>query len=216
MIILVKFPTRGRPNKFFQTLDLYYSKAQSADSLVFLVSCDLDDKTMNNSSVLNKLSWYKNLFCFWGRSSSKVEAINRDIGEFKSVDFDIILSAADDMIPQVQGYDQIIREEMVAHFPDTDGCLWFNDGYWGRSINTLAILGKRYYQRFRYIYNPIYKSECCDLEYAQVAQKLSRIHYDDRVIIRQERIHDALSRKNGKKVRLDNLIYERRLKNNFL
>jgi hypothetical protein len=89
------------------------------------------------------------------------------------------------MIPIVQGYDEVIREKMRAHYPDTDGVLWFNDG--NRSdLNTLSILGKRYYDRFGYIYNPEYKSMYCDYEFMLVGNILGKQTYFPEVIIRHE------------------------------
>jgi hypothetical protein len=113
---------------------------------------DKDDKEMYNQDTIDKLKKIKNLSYFFGKSENKVSAINRDL---KSNDnWDILLLASDDMIPQIKGYDSVIRDNMTTHFPDTDGVLWFNDGN-RKDLNTLSILGKKYYQRFNYIYNPI-------------------------------------------------------------
>jgi hypothetical protein len=40
---------------------------------------------------------------------------------------------------------------MTKLYPDTDGVLWFNEGYLGMQNNTLSIMGKKYYDRFRFI-----------------------------------------------------------------
>jgi hypothetical protein len=46
--------------------------------------------------------------------------------------------------------------------------LWFSDGAQPR-INTMEIQGRTYYNRLKYIYNPIYKSFYCDNEATVVA-----------------------------------------------
>ena len=74
----------------------------------------------------------------------------------------IVLLASDDMIPMEKGFDNIIIDKMKNYYPDTDGVLWFNDGYQGDKLNTLCILGKKYYDRFGYIYNPEYISVLSD------------------------------------------------------
>jgi hypothetical protein len=89
------------------------------------------------------------------------------------------------MIPEVQGYDEIIREKMRRHYPDTDGVLWFNDG--NRSdLNTLTIMGRKYFKRFGYLYHPGYRSLYCDKEFTLVGTKLGKQTYFDQVIIRHE------------------------------
>jgi hypothetical protein len=90
------------------------------------------------------------------------------------------------MIPEVEGYDLIIQNEMKKNFPDLDGVIWFSDGYQKNKLNTLVIVGKRYYDRFGYLYHPDYVSFYCDNEFMQVAFLLGKQVYDNRVIIRHE------------------------------
>lgn len=182
MRILVKFPTRGRREPFFNTLDKYYEFATDTDLLEVQVTIDSDDKEMNNPDCLERLKGYKNLSYNLGKSKSKIHAVNRDL---KTTGWDILLLASDDMVPIMQGYDEVIRKNMRAHYPDTDGVLWFNDG--NRSdLNTLCILGKSYFDRFGYIYFPQYKSMYCDYEFMLVGNILQRQTYFPDVIIRHE------------------------------
>ena len=116
-------------------------------------------------------------------NKNKIEAINADM---EGRDFDILLLASDDMIPQQEGYDTIIRQNFKKFFPDTDGVLWFNDGYQGNRLNTLCILGKKYYDRFGYIYHPSYISLWCDTEFTEVSKILNKVKYIDHVIIKHE------------------------------
>jgi hypothetical protein len=52
MKLLIKFPTRGRKDKFFSTLDKYYEYCKNIDNMDFLISLDEDDNEMNNTEVL--------------------------------------------------------------------------------------------------------------------------------------------------------------------
>ena len=54
MKLLIKFPTRSRSEKFFNILDLYYKKQQDLNN-EFIISCDIDDPSMNNEDVITKL-----------------------------------------------------------------------------------------------------------------------------------------------------------------
>ena len=181
--LLIKFPTRGRMIKFFKVLDLYCSNIEDIKNTHFLISCDIEDKSMNNGMVKSKLSKYKNLTVKYSNNKSKIEAINNNLND---INFDILLLASDDMIPQIFGFDNIIRNKMKEYYPDNDGVLWFNDGYQGNKLNTLCILGKKYYDRFNYIYHPSYKSLWCDNEFQDVSISLNKVQYFDDVIIKHE------------------------------
>lgn len=183
MKILIKFPTRSRPEKFFEVLDKYVDLLEEPENTHFLVSCDLDDPSMFNTEVIERLNGYRNLVLRFGMNKNKIEAINADM---KGRDFNILLLASDDMIPQQEGYDTVIRQNFKKFFPDTDGVLWFNDGYQGKNLNTLCILGKKYYDRFGYIYHPSYVSLWCDTEFTEVSKMLNKVKYIDHVIIKHE------------------------------
>jgi hypothetical protein len=216
--LLIKFPTRERPEKFFSTLDLYVDLLEDLENYEFVISCDEDDSSMNNSEVIDKLKSYKNLVYYFSSNNSKVEAINSNI---ENHDFDIILLASDDMIPQQKGYDNIIRSFMKKSFEDTDGVLWFADGYQNERLNTLSILGKKYYQRFGYIYNPEYKSLWCDNEFTIIASALGKQVYIPFVIIKHEHViwknqkWDDLQIKNQEYDSSDHETFKKRIQNNF-
>jgi len=218
MKLLIKFPTRSRPEKFFKVLDLYYSLLDNILDTKFIISCDLDDDTMNCEDSKNKLNTYTNLNYYFENNKNKIEAINANLND---VDFDIILLASDDMIPQEKGYDTIIKQSFKKFFPDTDGVLWFNDGYQGKNLNTLCILGKKYYQRFGYIYNPTYTSLWCDTEFTDVSKLLNKVKYIPHIIIKHEHPvwmgekWDELQIKNDSFNESDRLNYYQRKEKNF-
>jgi hypothetical protein len=189
--LLVKFPTRSRSQQFFKQLDNYHSKLSGKTDCQFLISCDTDDKDMNNPETIKKLQSYKNLHFYFGDNKTKMEAINADVE--KHLDFDILLLASDDMTPIEQGYDLIIAKNMKQNFPDMDGVLHFNDGRVGDTLNTICILGKKYYDRFNYIYYPGYISVACDVDFMLTSQLMGKAKYIDQVIIR----HDHPSMKGG-------------------
>lgn len=167
MRILLKCPTRSRPQKIMDTLTKYIKFANHPEQLGVVLSCDDSDMTMSRNLVheelhriLAKTAYHQ---IFTSANTSKIQACNANMGEIEW-EWDIVVLVSDDMIPQVQGYDDVIRNHMLARFPDTDGILWFNDGYQGDKLNTLSMLGRKMYDRFGYIYNPDYKSLFCDTE----------------------------------------------------
>ncbi len=167
MRILLKCPTRSRPQKVTETLARYMALANHPEQIGVVVSCDDSDMSMSRNlvheeihSVLKRAAYSK---IFTSPNTSKIEACNANMNEIEW-EWDIVVLVSDDMIPQLQGYDDVIRNHMLSRFPDTDGILWFNDGYQEYKLNTLTIFGRTMYERFGYIYQPEYKSLFCDTE----------------------------------------------------
>lgn len=156
-IILFKFPSRGRPERFFRALDSIVENL--AVDHAYHISCtlDIDDPAMNNQEVVNRINKYKNTTVEWGYSKSKIDAVNRSM---PNVEWDILCVHSDDMLWQMYGFDEIIRQEFsdgdfdkLIHIPDNDA---------KDMLATYYIAGKDFYNRFRYIYNPEFKSLWCD------------------------------------------------------
>lgn len=178
--ILIKFPTRSRLKKSLEVLKKYVYMANNIQNIKIIVSVDEDD----NPRQYDSMKFHDCIEVIVGPPSGKIGAINRDIPDPKT--FDILLLASDDMIPQIQGYDDIIRQRMFEHFSDTDGVLFFNDGNTKYNLNTLVICGSKYYSRFGYIYNPEYKSLWCDNEFMDEANRLGRQIYFHDIIIKHK------------------------------
>jgi hypothetical protein len=128
------------------------------------VSCDVGDGSMTDTTelrrVLRPCAWSQ---VFYSPNRNKIEACNANMSEI-DWDWDIVVLVSDDMIPQIRGYDDVIRNHMLAKFPDRNGILWFNDGFQGDKLNTLCVYGRAFYEEQGYIYQPDYKSLFCDTE----------------------------------------------------
>lgn len=218
MKILLKFPTRNRPHKFLSVLKKYIKKAKTKN-ISILVSCDSDDESMQQEVVKKVLSEYENLEIHYSDNKNKIEAVNADMDK-TNLEYDIIVLASDDMIPVVDGWDEIVINDMKNHFPDTDGVLWYYDGF-KKDLNTLCILGKKYYERFNYIYHPDYKSFYCDNEFTEVADKLEKQKFIEHTIIHHQNPvwgfggADELFIKNMKYEDEDKATYQKRKELNF-
>lgn len=220
--ILFKLPSRSRPDRVFEVLDATINNLSDKENFTFLLTLDEDDSTMNKYDVIQKLNSYPNMNYVFGSSNSKIEAVNRDLDTFTEP-WDILVLLSDDMVPIYKDFDDIIRNKFDEFFPDFDGVTWFNDGFQKNRINTLCILGKKYYDRFKYIYNPEYKSLYCDNEFTIVADKLGKQQYFDLVIIEHRHFsignnrirYDELYRKNDSLMKSDEMVYHRRANKNF-
>jgi len=217
MKLTIKFPTRNRPSKFLYALTKYINMLDDKTTEI-IITCDNDDESMKEEYVSAFCAQFPNLKLYFGDSKSKIDAVNANL---ENTDCDIILLASDDMIPIVNGFDTIIKTKMIEHYPDTDGVLWFNDGYQANKLNTLCILGKKYYDRFGYIYYPNYKSCFCDNEFMDVANILKKQTYFNDVIIQHQHPDwgygkkDDIHKLNLINFNFDNALYKRRKILNF-
>lgn len=177
MTLLIKFPTRNRRLKFEQVYSKYKELATNPSTKIVAI-IDPDDRmsyiACNNGGIDYIMT----------KGTGKIAAINTPLRLCDT--YDVLLLASDDMIPQVKGYDQIIIDDMARTYPDTDGVLWYNDGYTGNKLNTLVCAGRKYLERFGYIYHPDYKSLWCDNEFMDVANSIGKMTYIDKVIIKHD------------------------------
>ena len=191
MRILLKFPTRSRPQQAMRVLQHYSNMATNPKSIGVAMSCDSDDDSMTRTLVkdefdriLGQFEWHR---IYYGNSKSKIEACNADM---EKIDYpwEIVVLVSDDMVPLVRGYDDVIRSHMIASFPNTDGILWFNDGHQEDRLNTLSVMGRTMYQSFGYIYHPSYKSFYCDTEFTDLCRGSlkSKCLYIPTCIVRHE------------------------------
>ena len=227
MRILFKFPSRSRHDRFFFSLNNITEKIDDKVNYQILCSLDLDDYSMRTEESMAEIKKYStrfNIICEYDDSRNKIHAVNRNL-EFIGNKYipipDIIICWSDDMEAIEQGFDNAIRRAMEDSFPDLDGCLHYNDGWQGETICTLAIMGKKYFDRFGYIYHPDYISVYADTEYTRVARQLGRIKYFPQIIVRHNHpnftkaMKDALLKKTESYYGQDLETLQRREKINF-
>ena len=226
MKLLIKFPTRQRPTMFFDTLGKYITMSSGKHEIEYIISMDEDDNTMNNEAVQKRLKTLIengiNIKYFYGNSKSKIEAINADMDK-ASPDWDMVFNGQDDMIPTEFGYDDIMLTRLAELFPDTDGAIWLNDQFMGYDENcTIVSAGRKYYERFGYIYYPGYDSLFADNEYTEVGKALGRLKYvSDRIVkhdwVGKNQSLDVLIQRNEapEKYKADKEIFENRKRQGF-
>jgi len=166
---LFKYPSRGRPDRFFKSLDSIVNNVSDKDYFHVACTLDTDDSTMNNAEVVNRIMGYKNVSIQWGESESKIHAINRSM---PNIPFDILICHSDDMIFNIFGFDTMIGVDMLNWFPDYDGLLHYPDQDARDVLATMYIAGRKWWEfRGKNIYHPSYKSLWCDNE-EQLAAKI--------------------------------------------
>ena len=178
--ILFKLATRSRPEKARASINNIIENCTS-DNFTILVSADFDDDTMKNFSYV-----HSNVTIVYGISKSKIDAINRDMDVAPK--FDILINTSDDMVFQVKGFDNIIRQDFAGNL---DQFIHYSDGNQKENISTMSIMGVDYYKRFNYIYHPDYKSLWCDAEATDVSVMLGKYRYmgDNKILFKH--LHPA-------------------------
>lgn len=169
MKILYKFATRSRPEKAAAVIQNILMNAEHAEFSV-LMAIDSDDSTMADFVLQNGVE------AAYGTSKSKIEAINRDI---PADGWDILINVSDDQLFTVKGFDLDI---LIAMGNNTDQFLHFPDGFVNERLCTMTIIGKKYYDRFGYVYHSDYASLWCDNEAQEEAIRLGCYKYVDKHI----------------------------------
>jgi hypothetical protein len=212
-MILFKFPTRSRPDKFKAAIANITSLATGPYKII--VTADADDTTMYNYAMMRWVGEQPNTVIRYGTKVNKIEAVNRDI----PVDgWDILVVMSDDMVFTVKGFDEQISAAFAGNF---DQLVHFPDGFVNERLVTLPIMGREYYQRFGYVYHPDYKSLWCDNEQMEVAKNLGKYTYNPAQIYKHNHAAwtgerpDALLNETQAFYREDEITYHRRKMRGF-
>lgn len=174
MKILIKLPSRGRPSDLIKAINSIWDNVADVDNVMLSLTLDLDDETMHNKGMVEILTKYPNTSIQWGLSDSKVHAVNRDL----PMDWwDILVIMSDDFRFTMWGFDIVIRQpfedgnyDKLVHLPERDS---------GKALATMYIAGREFYNRFSYVYNPVYRSLFCDNEIMEISQQLNKYYYLD-------------------------------------
>jgi len=220
--LVIKFPTRNRPDKFKSVLEKYINMLSGKHEVEFVISMDNNDPTMNNENIKN---WFEekkqktNINYHYGDSKNKIEACNANM---EGVTGDVLLLASDDMVPQTQGYDDVIFQTFFQTFPDFDGAIKFWDGLRPKEdmLMTLTVMGFPLYRKFGYIYHPAYKSLYCDNEQTQVCYMLGKLAISPMCIIKHEWTHEPFDElharnENSEMYGIDGKTFQERKAKNF-
>ncbi len=178
--ILVKLTSRGRKQRFFDTLDNIYLNCAQPDYMRVLITADLDDPEMNNEEVKSRVAQFPNTHLCYGYSESKIDAINKHFDcipeEWK--DWTILLNVSDDQRFTMFGYDELVRVDFKSVFPETLlGYMAYRDPDTHGALSTLLCVGRPFYDKFGFVYDPAFKSLFCDTLLEECAKHLGLYHY---------------------------------------
>ena len=159
MRLVYNFASRSRPDKFFKVLDNIISLAKH-DDYEIVCTCDLDDESMFNQTVIDKVNGYDKVRILFGTSKNKIDAINKNLGLLG--EWDILFNVSDDQLFLMEEFDLEVIKDMQQNFTDTDFFLHYPDSHAKDKLPTMSIIGKKYFDRTGVVYNPLFKNVWCD------------------------------------------------------
>lgn len=185
MRLLFKLTTRSRHARALETIKSIQENCTSSNYSI-LCSVDKDDP-----SAVILFQEAKGVLFACGESKNKIYAINRDMDIAPY--FDILVNVSDDQVFIKKGFDEIIREQFEGYYKgfdyhedNLDQFLHFPDQNQGANCCTMSIMGRDYYNRDNFIYDPRFESLWSDI----VAQEMAQIRGCYKYV--NERIFDHL------------------------
>lgn len=173
MKILIQYPSRSRPVNFFDGLATIRDLSVIKDELIVQVVLDYDDpKLPEYMALLEHIDDLPILICL-GKSNSKVDAINRAL---PPIDWDILLTFSDDMRFTVYGWDIMVRDQFRHTGTDLFVHFWEKES--ADRVSVMDVVGRKYYLRDMWIYNPIYLSLFCDEEKTEIARIRGKYQFE--------------------------------------
>lgn len=201
-------PTRSRPKKSRQTM-LDWIRNMKYKDFEMIVSLDEDDPQLGVYGVMYPDPKLYRV----NKNKSAVDAINNAAAASSG---NILVVVSDDSTCP-PNWDEAILKAVEGK---SDFLLRVSDGHQKR-ICTLPIMDRVYYNRFGYIYNPIYSHSWADTELTEVAYQLGRIIVRNDIVF--PHLHpevtkepkDDLYKRNDLTHDRDRPLYQQRKKINF-
>lgn len=174
MRISIIHPSRSRPQQAAATAKKWLSSAKDLDSIQYILSIDLDDASQKDYQSLFTLDVLKeskyaprHMVCERNNNQSAIQAINQAATVASG---DLLIVVSDDFDCPYH-WDEALRTALAGK---SDYIVKTDDGLqpW---IITLPIMDRVYYERFGYVYNPIYRHMWSDTEMTAVGHMLDKI-----------------------------------------
>ncbi len=205
--ISIIHPSRNRPAQALETIKKWVSSAKNIDNIEYILSIDATDQLLGSYKQIEGVKIIVN------DNNNAIEAINHAV-KFSSGNLIIVVS--DDFCKCPFHWDEALLKMLSGK---KDFIVKTDDGLqpW---IITLPIMDREYYNRFKYVYHPLYHHMFCDTEMTHVADLLER-----KIIlpIRFEHCHystgrterDSVNVKNDNTWQQGEALYIERLKRDF-
>lgn len=166
MKISIIHPSRQRPEQAATTAKKWLSSAKDRDVIEYFISIDSDDNFQDKYHELLKDVIQVRFFKSYNKSA--IEAINKAA---KHTIHDIIIVVSDDFSTPPFHWDEYLLKALEGK---SDYLVKTQDGI-QKTLVTLPIMDRMYYERFGYIYHHDYIHMSSDVELTSVAHMLGKI-----------------------------------------
>lgn len=177
MKITYIFPSRSRPEKFFNAINNILELSAS-DNYEIIAVLDVDDLSMNNEQIIPMLNQCDKITPYFGRSTGKINAINREIDKI-SENTSIVCLHSDDMVYIKKGFDLDIREA----FENYSGMVHFPDQQTKDALMTYAMMSIDYLKIDGHIYDPRFESVYADNLQMELAKARGKYMFVNKQIL---------------------------------
>jgi hypothetical protein len=167
LLIKLNFKT---DNNLFNIIDSFYQKMEHPENNILLLN-------INNELIIDeeKLNSYENLFYFKENVHPKIDFINSNIDKIKDWDF---LLTSETLFKPKYYFDSFIFNNAISR-----DIVWYNDNQ--KESNTFS-MKKEYYDKFGYIFNPIYHENYYYEEFKDILKELKNDIYLDRKLFEKD------------------------------
>lgn len=209
MTISIIHPSKGRPDLAYQTIKKWLEYADLP--VEYILSLDTED-VLWYFPAMESFVMQEQIKVIHHSNKSAIEAINVAVKETTG---DLLLVVSDDFICPKNWCSKLIRH-IDGH---TDFIAKTRDGI-QKTLITLPLMDRTYYNRFGYIYEPGYVHMWSDTEMTAVGHMLGRVIDIDMTF---EHLHyttgksqkDAVNVKNDSSWKQGERLFNERLKTNF-
>lgn len=216
MKISILHPSRSRPAQAAATAKAWLSSAKYPEDIQYLIGIDADDPKRNEYERLihqNEVLSGMGIGFTFGENKNAIEAVNRTA---KYAEGDLLIQASDDFNQPPFHWDAYLIEQLQGK---SDYVVKTQDGL-QRTLVTLPIMDRVYYERYGYIYHPDYSHMYSDQELTAVAHMTGKIielsiriphnHYST-----GRTVKDAVNQKADSTYGTGAQVFERRKSRNF-
>lgn len=202
----LKYPSRNRAELMKSVISQFRENSSGKYEFKFVCSFDENDITMNNHNIITWLNQQKDVIYNFGKSKNKIDAVNRDLNLINTIlpNWNIQILISDDVTCS-KNWDEIIANDMLSISPDFDAGLHYNDQFLAKEkLWTISVLGRKYFEKDNYIYNPNFESLWADNFQMDLCKKRNKYHYFDKNVLQHPWINitgkDELYLKNSSTV----------------
>lgn len=169
MRISIIHPSRNRPEQAYNTAINWLNKAYYKANIQYILSLDEDEPLLKeyDKFFMNNMPGLVDTLGCVHKNKSAIEAINNACPH---VNGDLLIVISDDFDCPLN-WDRLLLEALEGK---SDFLVKTQDGL-QKTLITLPIMDREYYERFGYIYHPDYLHMHCDEEMTIVGHMLGRV-----------------------------------------